>query len=62
MEIYLQRQLLGFDGINPKSVVTLDNAAIHHAHPAIEMNEETGALAVFLPPNSPDYMPIEMLF
>ena len=35
---------------NPKSVVILDNAAIHHAHRAIELIEETGALAVFLHP------------
>ena len=59
---YLQPQLLPFDGTNPKSVVILDNAAIHHAHPAIELIEETGALAVFLPPYSPDYMPIEECF
>ena len=61
-ERYLQPQLLPFDGTNPKSVVILDNAAIHHAHPAIELIEETGALAVFLPPYSPDYMPIEECF
>ena len=62
IERYLQPQLLPFDGTNPKSVVILDNAAIHHAHPAIELIEETGALAVFLPPYSPDYMPIEECF
>ena len=58
IERYLQQQL--FDGTNPKSVVILDNAAIHHAHPAIELID--AALAEFLPPYSPDYMPIEECF
>ena len=55
IECYLQPQLLPFDDTNPKSVI-LDNAAINHAHPAIELIEET---AVFLLPYPPDYMPIE---
>jgi len=54
--------LLSFNGTNSRSVVILDNAAIHHAHPAIELIEETGVLAVFLPPYSPDFMPIEEFF
>ena len=62
IKCYLQPQLLPFNGTNPRSVVILDNAAIYHAHPATELIEETGALAVFLPPYSPDYMPIEECF
>ena len=50
---YRQPQLLPFNGTNPRSVVILDNAAIHHTHSAIQLIEETGALAVFLPPYSP---------
>ena len=61
IEQYLQPQLLPFNGTNSRSVVILDNAAIHHIYSAIQLIEETGALAVFLPPYSPDYMPIEEL-
>ena len=62
IERCLQPQLLPFNGINPRSVVILDNAAIHHVESAINLIEETGALAIFLPPYSPDLMPIEERF
>ena len=51
-----------FDGINPHSVVILDNAAIHHVDGVVDLIESTGALAVFLPPYSPDLNPIEEAF
>ena len=54
--------LLPFNGINPNSIVILDNSAIHHAVETVSMIEETGALVHFLPPYSPDIMPIEELF
>lgn len=62
LERYLQPQLLPYNGINPRSVVILDNASIHHVGSATHLIEETGALAIFLPPYSPDYMPIEQCF
>ena len=46
----LQPQLLPFNSIYPRSVVILDNATIHHVEPAMSLIEETGALALFLPP------------
>ena len=62
IERCLQPQLLPYDGTNPRSVVILDNASIHHVQPAIDLIQETGAIPVFLPPYSPDFMPIEECF
>ena len=39
--------------------MVLDNAAIHHVDGIVDLIESTGALAVFLPPYSPDLNPIE---
>ena len=62
IERYLMPHSLPFDGYNPKSIVVLDNASIHHVEPAMKLLEETGALILFLPPYSPDLMPIEECF
>ncbi len=62
VERCLQPQLLPFNGTNPRSVVVLDNARIHHVDRAIQLIEETGAMVLFLPPYSPDIMPIEECF
>ena len=51
-----------FNGINPRSVVILDNASIHHVKTATELIEETGAMLMFLSYYSPDLMPIEECF
>ena len=44
------------------SFILLDNAAIHHVRTAINAILATGALVLFLPPYSPDFMPCEELF
>ena len=62
IELCLLPQLLPFNGTNPRSVVVMDNASIHHVEYAASLIEEVGALVVFLPPYSPDVMPIEELF
>ena len=54
--------LMPFDGINPHSIVILDNHVIHHDHQVVQMIQEVGALVHFLPPYSPDYAPIEEAF
>ena len=63
---FVQRCLLDviqpFDGNNPRSVVVLDNASIHHLETVIDLIEAAGALVRFLPPYSPDLNPIEELF
>ena len=38
------------DGINPQSVVVLDNCSIHHTRRATELIQSTGALVHFFPP------------
>ena len=54
--------LLPFDGDNPRSVVVLDNAAIHHVEAVTSLISASGALVRFLPPYSPDLNPIEEAF
>ena len=51
-----------FNGINPRSVVLLDNTSIHHTHCPIELIQSVGALVHFIPPYSPDLVPVEELF
>lgn len=62
IELCLLPQLLPFNGSNLRSVIVFDNASIHHIERATSLIEEMGALVVFLPPYSPDLMPIEELF
>ena len=51
-----------FDGDNPRSVVILDNASIHHVDEAVRLISSAGAIVRFLPPYSPDLMPLEEAF
>ena len=55
-------QLQPFNGINPHSVVIMDNCSIHHVSEIVKMIEGVGAMVHFLPPYSPDYNPIELAF
>ncbi len=59
---FLLPQLKPFDGVNPHSVVIMDNCSIHHVHEVVKMIEEVGAIVQFLPPYSPDLNPIEEAF
>ena len=48
---------------NTRTVLSfLDNAAIHHTQEAINAINATGAMLIFLPAYSPDFMPCEELF
>lgn len=58
----LVHHLMPFDGINPRSVVVLDNASIHHVDEVVHAIRSMGALLHFLPPYSPDMNPIEEAF
>ena len=51
-----------FNGINPHSVIVLDNASIHHSSDALALTEKAGSVVQFLPPYSPDFNPIEEAF
>ena len=42
--------------------LSVDNAAIHHTQEAVGAIHATGAMVIFLPPYSPDFMPLEELF
>ena len=55
-------QMLPFDGQNPRSIVVLDNCSIHHMQQVIDLFDAAGILVLFLPPYSPDFMPIEETF
>lgn len=54
--------ILPFDGNNPRSVLVLDNASIHHLERIEEIIGGVGARIIFLPPYSPDLMPLEEVF
>lgn len=49
-------------GTTPSSVVITDISSVHHISGVANIIEEVGALMHYLPPYSPDYNPIEMLF
>ena len=51
-----------FNGINPHSILVLDNAAIHHVDSVIARIKVIGCLLLFLPPYSSDLNPIEEAF
>ena len=51
-----------FDGLNPTSIIVLDNCSIHHVADVVKVIEEAGILLMYLPPYSPDLNPIEETF
>ena len=59
---YLLPVLMPFNGINPLSVVILDNASIYRVQSNVQLFESTGAKVLFLPPYSPDLNPLEPVF
>lgn len=54
--------MMPFNGTNPKSLVILDNASVHHVEAVEETINGVGALVRFLPAYSPDLNPIEEVF
>jgi transposase len=58
--VALVPHLQAFPG--PRSVVVLDNLAIHQSVEFRRLVEERGARLLFLPPYSPDFSPIENVF
>ena len=62
VQTHLLPHLMPFDGVNPHSVVVLDNCSIHHIAEVNSMLEEVRVLEHFLPPYSPDLNPIEEAF
>ena len=54
--------ILPFNGNNPRSVLVMDNASIHHLERIEDIITGVGAKILFLPPYSPDLMPLEEVF
>ena len=63
---FLRKSLLPilqpFNGVNPHSIVIMDNASIHHVDAVADLVRGVGAILKFLPPYSPDFNPIEEVF
>ena len=55
-------QMSQFDGSSSRSVLVMDNCAIHHVSTALKIMKDAGVLVIFLPPYSPDLNPAEELF
>lgn len=52
-----------FNGINPRSIIVMDNASIHHVQNVMDLIEDQAqAKVIFLPPYSPDLNPVETVF
>ena len=51
-----------FDGVSSRSIVVMDNCAIHHVPEVYQLFQDAGVLVLFLPPYSPDLTPIEQSF
>lgn len=59
---YLLPHLMPFNGVNPHSVVIMDNCSVHHVPEVAQSIMDVGALVHYLPPYSPDFAPIEYAF
>ena len=51
-----------FDRISARSIVVMDNCAIHYVQPVLYVLNDAGIIVMFLPPYSPDYNPIDIAF
>ena len=66
-ESFVQNTVLSiinpFDGSSPLSVVIMDNCSIHQTDQVVHLIENTArSKVIFLPPYSPDLMPLEEVF
>jgi transposase len=48
--------------LKPGDIVVMDNYSVHKVAVALDAIAERGASVLFLPPYSPDYNPIEMMW
>ena len=62
VEKCLLPSLMPFNGVNPFSVVIMDNASIHHVVGVAALIRNMGARLIYLPPYSPDLNPMEPVF
>lgn len=59
--VWYIREILG-PSLVPGQVVVLDNLSAHRRAEVQELIEERGCTLLFLPPYSPDFNPIELMF
>ena len=59
---FLLPVLIPYNGVNPHSIVIMDNASIHHVDEILQIIENAGAKVIFLPPYSLDLNPLEPVF
>ena len=59
-EAYVAQVLI--PAISPGSIVVMDNLAAHKSHAVAQMLEAAGATLCYLPPYSPDFNPIELMW
>ena len=59
-EVYVERVLV--PDLRPGDVVVMDNLSSHKGPRVQQMIQAKGARLLFLPPYSPDFNPIEMVF
>ena len=57
---YLKTQLK--PTLSPDDIVLLDNSSVHKSKLVLQTMEECGIKYLFLPPYSPDFNPIELLW
>jgi hypothetical protein len=50
--------IMPFNGTHPRSVLVMDNASIYHLDRVCDIITGVGAKLCFLPPYSPDLMPV----
>ena len=55
-------EMSSFDGISERSIVVLDNCSIHHTQEVMEAFQQASIMVIFLPPYSPNFMPIEICY
>ena len=53
--------MMEFNGMNPRSIVIMDNCSVHHVEEVTELLRQAG-IVLFLPPYSPDLNPLEEAF
>ena len=59
---FISPTLMPFNGLNPKSIVIMDNGSIHHIDEVIAKITAVGVLVWFLSPYSTDLNPVEEVF
>ena len=58
----LIQEMIPFDGVNPRSILIMDNCSVHHVDEVKSVLQQAGIVTLYLPPYSPDFNPAEEAF